>query len=296
MGRNSKAYAAYLMISYIIFGTIGLFVKFIPLPSAVIAAFRGICGALFIYIFMVITKKRIEAREIKSNALWLSFSGFAIGFNWIFLFEAYRYTSIATATLCYYMAPVFVMVAAPFVLKEKTSIKNIVCIIIAVLGMVLVSGASFGYKKELLGVLFGLAAAVLYAFVIICNKKMGEIAAETRALSQLLIAGVTVLPYTLLTVKADALSADLRTIVFLIIIGIVHTGFAYVLNLGTVAKVPAGTVAVLSYTDPVVAILLEAVVLVTLPSLSVIAGAVLILGATAAASIEVRHKATDNRH
>ena len=288
MGKGSKIYTAYLLISYIIFGTIGLFVKFIPLPSAVIAAFRGICGALFIYIYMLITKKRIESREIKSNALILAFSGLAIGFNWIFLFEAYRYTSIATATLCYYMAPVFVMIAAPFVLKEKIRLKNIVCIIIAVIGMVLVSGASFGDKRELLGVLLGLAAATLYAFVIICNKKMGEIASETRALSQLLIAGVTVLPYTLLTVKVNELSADKTGILFLIIIGIVHTGFAYVLNLGTVAKVPAGTVAVLSYTDPVVAIILEAVVLTTLPSLSVICGAVLILGATAAASLEKR--------
>ena len=288
MGKGSKIYTAYLLISYIIFGTIGLFVKFIPLPSAVIAAFRGICGALFIYIYMLITKKRIESREIKSNALVLAFSGLAIGFNWIFLFEAYRYTSIATATLCYYMAPVFVMIAAPFVLKEKIRLKNIVCIIIAVIGMVLVSGASFGDKRELLGVLLGLAAATLYAFVIICNKKMGEIASETRALSQLLIAGVTVLPYTLLTVKANELSADKTGILFLIIIGIVHTGFAYVLNLGTVAKVPAGTVAVLSYIDPVVAIILEAVVLTTLPSLSVICGAVLILGATAAASLEKR--------
>lgn len=288
MGKGSKIYTAYLLISYIIFGTIGLFVKFIPLPSAVIAAFRGICGALFIYIYMLITKKRIESREIKSNALILAFSGLAIGFNWIFLFEAYRYTSIATATLCYYMAPVFVMIAAPFVLKEKIRLKNIVCIIIAVIGMVLVSGASFGDKRELLGVLLGLAAATLYAFVIICNKKMGEIASETRALSQLLIAGVTVMPYTLLTVKVNELSADKTGILFLIIIGIVHTGFAYVLNLGTVAKVPAGTVAVLSYTDPVVAIILEAVVLLTIPKLTVIAGAVLILGATAAASLEKR--------
>ena len=288
MGKGSKIYTAYLLISYIIFGTIGLFVKFIPLPSAVIAAFRGICGALFIYIYMLITKKRIESREIKSNALILAFSGLAIGFNWIFLFEAYRYTSIATATLCYYMAPVFVMIAAPFVLKEKIRLKNIVCIIIAVIGMVLVSGASFGDKRELLGVLLGLAAATLYAFVIICNKKMGDIASETRALSQLLIAGVTVLPYTLLTVKVNELSADKTGILLLIIIGIVHTGFAYVLNLGTVAKVPAGTVAVLSYTDPVVAIILEAVVLTTLPPLSVICGAVLILGATAAASLEKR--------
>ncbi len=289
MGKSSKIFTVYLLISYFIFGSIGLFVKFIDLPSASIAAFRGICGALLIFLFMQASKKKISKAEIKTNLLWLLASGLAIGFNWIFLFEAYRYTSIATATLCYYMAPVFVMIAAPLILKEKTGLKNIACIIIAVLGMVLVSGASFGDGKEIYGVLYGLAAALLYAFVIICNKKMGEIASETRALVQLFAAGITVLPYALFTLNGSALSFGIRGTVFLIIIGVVHTGVAYVLNLGSVARVPAGTVAVLSYTDPVVAILLEAIIFLQLPTLSVIIGAALILGATAVASIEARH-------
>ena len=295
MEKQGRIYTLYLLLSYFIFGSIGLFVKFVPLPSAVIAAFRGICGASFIFIFMLIAKKRISTAELRSNFLWLALSGLAIGFNWIFLFEAYRYTSIATATLCYYMAPVFVSVAAPFILKERLTLKNIASIIVALIGMGLVSGASFN-GGEILGVLLGLSAALLYSFAIICNKKMGEIAPETRALSQLLIAGITVLPYTLLTLDTASLTINTQGIILLIIIGVVHTGVAYVLNLGSVARVPAGTVAVLSYTDPVVAIILEAIVFMKLPDITVIIGAVLILGATAAASIEVRHKATDNRH
>lgn len=278
-----------LLISYIIFGSVGIFVRYIPLPSALIAAFRGIVGALLIFLFMILSKKRIAKEEIKKNFISLSFSGIAIGFNWIFLFEAYRYTSIATATLCYYMAPVFVIIAAPIILKEKIALKSIICVLIALCGMFFVSNAALSGAKDIYGVFFGLAAALLYAFAIICNKKMGEIAPETRAFTQLLIAGVTVLPYVLLTTDIKNLSLGTTAVILLFTVGIVHTGVAYVLNLGSVARVGAGTVAVLSYTDPIVAIILEALVLMSLPSFSVICGAVLILGATAVASIESRH-------
>lgn len=278
-----------LLISYIIFGSVGIFVRYIPLPSSLIAAFRGIVGALLIFLFMMLAKKKISNEEIKKNYLPLIFSGIAIGFNWIFLFEAYRYTSIATATLCYYMAPVFVLIAAPIILKEKIALKNIICVLIALCGMFFVSNAALSGEKDIYGVLFGLAAALLYAFAIICNKKMGEIAPETRAFTQLLIAGVTVLPYALLTSDIKSISLSTTAVILLLAVGILHTGVAYVLNLGSVARVKAGTVAVLSYTDPIVAIILEALVLMSLPSFSVICGAVLILGATAVASVESRH-------
>lgn len=287
--REKGFYIAELIFSYIIFGSIGIFVKGIPLPSSVIAAFRGIVGALFIFLYMLIARKKILRDEIKENALKLFISGFAIGFNWIFLFESYRYTSIATATLCYYMAPVFVVAAAPIFLKERLTLKSVICIVVALAGMFLVSGASLGSATDIYGILFALAAAVLYASVIICNKKMGKIAAETRALLQLFVAGITVLPYALITNDIGKVTLSTEAVILLFIIGIVHTGLAYAMTLGSVAKVEAGTVAVLSYIDPIVAILLEAVLInKALPTVTVTLGAILILGATSAASIKTR--------
>ncbi|MBO7217928.1 MAG: DMT family transporter [Clostridia bacterium] len=277
-----------LLISYIIFGSVGIFVGFIPLPSSVIASFRGITGGLLILLFLAAGKKKISRDEIKLNARPLILSGVAIGFNWIFLFEAYRFTSIATATLCYYMAPVFVIIAAPIFLKEKIATKNIFCVLAALLGMFFISNAALGSEKDIIGILFGLSAALLYAVAIICNKKMGEIAAETRAMTQLLIAGVTVLPYAAFTAELGGMTLGIGAVAALLIVGVVHTGFAYVLNLGSVARVKADTVAVLSYTDPIVAILLESIIDMTLPAKEVIIGALLILGATAVSSINLK--------
>ena len=288
--RKNGLYIIELLISYVIFGSIGIFVRNISLSSALIAAIRGISGAGFIFIFMLISRKKISAAEIKRNFLPLVISGLAIGFNWILLFEAYRFTSIATATLCYYMAPVFVVAASPLLLSERLSLKSVICIAVSLCGMFLVSNAALGKKTDIIGILFGLGAALLYATAIICNKKMGEISSETRALTQLLTAGITVLPYALFTTDLKSISLGATAVILLITVGIIHTGLAYVLNLGSVAKVPAGTVAVLSYTDPIVAIVLEAVIDMKLPSVSVILGAALILGATAVSSLPSRKK------
>ena len=130
----------YLILSMVIFGTIGIFRRYIPLPSGALAMLRGIVGASALLLIMFIIKKPPNIKKLKSNLLLLIISGALIGFNWIFLFESYNYTSVATATLCYYMAPVFVLIASPIFLKEKLTVKQIICSITAIIGIVLVSG------------------------------------------------------------------------------------------------------------------------------------------------------------
>lgn len=288
--NKNSVYTLQLLLSYVIFGSVGLFVRFIPLSSAVIAAFRGLTGALFILIFLLCRRKRPDSAAIKANLLLLLISGTAIGFNWILLFEAYRYTTVATATLCYYMASVFVVLASPFLLKEKFSLKKAVCVAVALVGMIFVSGVFktgfSGYK----GILFGLGAALLYAAGILCNKLMGEIAGADRALIQLFTAGLVVVPYMLAAEDVTVFSIDVTGAVLLFIVGIVHTGFAYVINLGAIGKLPAQTVAVFSYTDPIVAIILSAVILGEIPDIYGIIGAVLILGSTAVSSLSEQTK------
>ncbi len=274
---------AQLLFSYFIFGSIGLFVKGIPLPSSVIASFRGICGAAFIFIFMLMKRSLPNRKELGENLLWLILSGGAIGFNWILLFESYRYTSIATATLCYYMAPVFMLLGSALFLKEKIEIKSVLAIAVSVVGMLLISGSELLKEKSILGIILGLAAAILYAAVIIINKKMGEISSETRAFAQILTAGITVLPYAFLTAKPIGTPLDGRAIILLATVGLIHTGVAYVMNLGAVAKLSASSVAALSYTDPIVAIVLESIVYLRLPGVAIIVGGLLILGGTALA-------------
>jgi RarD protein len=250
-------------------------------------------GAICLLSFAFFSKTPISIKNIKSNFWLLVVSGGAIGFNWIFLFEAYRHTTIATATLCYYMAPVFVMLAAPLVLKEKLTLKKFFCIITAVVGMVFVSGV-VGEKsptiEELLGIGFGIIAALFYATVILLNRRLGEISDHNKTLVQLSAAAIVVLPYTLL---AEDISFSLLTpisVALLCCVGVVHTGIAYLLYFGSMKGLSAQTVAIFSYIDPVVAIILSALALGQKMEMLAVLGAVLILASSVISELNKREK------
>lgn len=291
--NNTVSSKFQLIASMFTFGTIGLFVEYIPLPSGSIAFVRGTVGALCLLIFAFCSKTEISLKAIKANLLLLLLSGSAIGFNWIFLFEAYRHTTIATATLCYYMAPVFVMLASPLVIKEKLTAKKLVCVVGALIGMVFVSGVigdEIPEVGELLGIVFGLVAAALYAAVILLNKKLGEISAHNRTVVQLAFAAAVVLPYTLLAEEISSFAFTPICIVLLLCVGVVHTGVAYLLYFGSMKGLSAGTVAILSYIDPVVAIILSSVILKQPMGISSVIGAALILASALISELPQRNK------
>ena len=272
-----------LIASMLIFGTIGIFVRYIPLSSSIIALVRGIVGTVFLLILTWIRKTPISWSVVKENLLFLVLSGVAIGFNWILLFEAYRYTTVATATLCYYLAPVIVMLVSPIFLKEPLTLRKAVCIIVALCGMVLVSGvlgADFSGSGDALGILFGLGAAVLYASAILMNKKLPEVPAFDKTIVQLGIAAIALLPYVLFTQRGTEQPLTPLTIGLLIVVGIVHTGIAYALYFGSIKDISAQTAALFSYIDPVSAIFLSAIFLHEELTTAGVIGAVLVLGST----------------
>lgn len=214
----------------LIFGTIGIFVKYIPLSSSVIAMVRGYLGAVVLLFVMVISGKKNDVSDIKRNLLKLVFSGMSIGINWILLFEAYNYTSVAIATLCYYMQPVFLIILTPLVLKEKLSRKKILCVPIALFGMVLVSGVfSDAHKVDIRGIALGLGAAVFYTAAVLINRTMKNISSYDSTLVQLFVAALVMTPYNAAAGFGYVINLDVKAIVMLFVVGIVHTGLTYYL-------------------------------------------------------------------
>ena len=285
MDNNNAARAAKikLITAMVTFGTIGIFVKYIPLPSSIIALGRGFVATLFLLLVMKLGKNPISKEAVKRNLVLLLVSGGLIGFNWILLFEAYNYTTVAVATLCYYLAPIFVIIASPFVLGEKLTAKKGLCVAAALLGMVLVSGviqSGSAADFSLTGVAFGVGAGALYACIILMNKKLKDINSYDTTVMQLAAATIVLIAYCLLTVPVSSLNAGPAALGLLLFVGIVHTGIAYVLYFGSMKDLKAQTVAIFSYIDPILAVLLSAFLLrESMDMLSVI-GAVLILGST----------------
>lgn len=266
-----------MILSMVVFGTIGIFVKYIGLPSGLIAAARGITGAVVIILVMLITKHKPDIKGVIKKLPVLIVSGVAIGFNWILLFEAYNHTGIPVATVCYYTAPIFVVVASPFIFKNKLKPRQIICVVLALLGVVAVSGVLQNGTTKITGVLLGIGAAVLYASVMIMNKFMGDVPDYERTVIQLGSAGLVVLPYALVT--SSDVSVTSTSVILLAIVGVVHTGFAYLLYFGALKKLKSQTAAILSYIDPASAIILSSIVFTQLPTFYELVGVVLIMSA-----------------
>lgn len=280
-----------LIFSVSVFGTIGIFVRWIGLPSSVIALVRGAVGAAFLLLLARFRHAPIDRAALRRRWQLLLLSAAMMSFNWITLFEAYRYTTVATATLCYYMAPIFVTLISPVLLKERLTARKLLCVFLALAGMVFVSGvpqSGLPGPSEAKGILLALCSAALYAGVILINKYLAGVPAYDRTLLQLACAAAVMIPYILLTEDVAAMALTPLGAVLLLIVGVFHTGWCYSLFFGSMTYLPAQTVVLFSYIDPIVAIFLSALLLKEPLGWSGILGAVLVLGSTLISELPVR--------
>ena len=267
--------------SMVIFGTIGIFRRYIPLSSALIAGLRGLLGAAALTIYNKITHQRMERIRGKKRLL-LGIAGACVGLNWIFLFEAYNRTSVSIATLCYYMQPTIVMLLSPAVFHERLTAVKGIGVLLSLLGMVLVSGVFDGQKtlhgSDFSGIAFGITAALFYSCVVILNKKITVSNTCQKTTIELGSAALVLLPYLLLTERFDAVTIMPFTVLMILVVGLVHTALAYALYFAALPKLSAQSSALLSYIDPVSALIFSFLFLAERLTLSGLIGAVLIIG------------------
>ncbi|MGN0277547.1 MAG: DMT family transporter [Hominisplanchenecus sp.] len=270
-----------MILSMTIFGTLGLFVRNIPVSSGELALYRAILAALLIAVFLIATRQRIPFADIKKELPLLLLSGAAMGINWILLFEAYKYTTVSLATLSYYFAPVIVTVLCPILFHEKLTGKQIICFVMSTLGLVLITGiGNVGSKTDLIGILFGLGAAVFYAAVILANKFLKTVDGIHRTFLQFLSAVLILIPYVLKTSGVTLGSLNGIGWVNLLIVGLIHTGVTYCLYFSSLKELPGQKAAILSYIDPLVAVLISVTLLGETMTVWQAAGGLLILGFT----------------
>ncbi len=268
-----------MVASMTIWGSMGLVVRWISLPTAAIALMRGALGALFLFLLLTLTGRRVAWRAVRDNLGLLIVSGALLGANWIFLFEAYRRTTIQLATLSYYLAPVLILAASPLVLKERLTAFKVACVLAALGGMALVSGVGTDGAGNLIGILLGICAAVCYAGLTLANKFLKGVSPMEATMVQLMVSAAALLPYALVSGPLTPSGAGLKNALLVTVLGVVHTGLAFFWFFSSVRDLPAQTVAMFSYIDPATAILLSAVLLRERLDATQILGACLILGA-----------------
>lgn len=270
-----------MIFSMVIFGTLGVFVRNIPVSSGELALYRAILAALLIAVYLGITKQKIPFANIKKEVPLLLASGVAMGVNWIFLFQAYKYTTVSLATLSYYFALVIVTVACPFLFKEKLTGKQIICFLMSTVGLVMITGiGKIGSNTDFIGILWGLGAAFFYAVVILLNKFIKGVEGIHRTFLQFLSAIVILIPYVAVT--GGVTLGQLYTVgwINLLIVGLLHTGITYCLYFSALKELPGQKAAILSYIDPLVAVVISVTVLGESMTVWQAVGGLLILGFT----------------
>ena len=270
-----------LVTAMTVFGTLGLFVRNIPVSSGELALYRAVLAALLLAAFFLVTGQKIPFAKIKKEVPLLLASGVAMGINWILLFEAYKYTTVSAATLSYYFAPVIVTVVCPLLFKEKLTGRQILCFVMSTVGLVLITGiGDMGGGQDLIGILFGLGAAVFYATVVLLNKFIKKVEGIHRTFLQFLAAIVVLVPYVLLSGGVTLGGMGGKGWANLLIVGLVHTGVTYCMYFSSLKELPGQKAAILSYIDPLVAVLISVTVLGESMTLWQGVGGVLILGFT----------------
>ncbi len=270
-----------IITAMLTWGSMGIFVRHINLPAGQIAFIRGIIGLSFLLAVSLLLKKPILKKELANNKWILIASGIILGANWIFLFEAYKHTTIAIATLSYYLAPIIIAIVSPLIFKEKLTFIKGVCCIAALIGLAFVSGvfetSSQGAGNGL-GILFGIAAAISYASLTLMNKCIKGLSSMDATIAQFGISSIMLIPYILLNDYPLDIILDWKTVILLIILGVFHTGLAFWLFFSAIRDLKAQTIAVFSYLDPVTAVLMSALLLNEKIGLIQIFGAFIFLG------------------
>lgn len=281
------------VFAMVIFGTLAPFVRNIGVSSGELALYRAVMGAGLIGIYLLAKGKNPFSGGLKREILLLLLSGGAMGINWILLFQAYRYTSVSTATLCYYFAPVIVTALSPALFRERLTRKQLFCFAMATLGLVLITGLEYPAEgsANLTGILFGLGAAVFYAAVILLNKYIRSTAGIQRTFLQFLAAIVTLIPYVAATGGVTLSRLDSTGWMCLLVVGILHTGITYCLYFSSLKALPGQRAAILSYIDPLVAVLISVTVLREPMTWQQALGGGLILGFTLWNALPEREKA-----
>lgn len=252
------------------FGTIGIVTHFIPLTSAAIVFYRALLGGIFIIFMTYLSGKVVNVRAMGDNFFVLICTGFFMGLNWVFQFEAFRVSTIAIGTVCYNTMPIFLIIIASFIFKERITFKNIICILVATIGVVLVSNvASTGIRSnEVLGCFYGILGAINYALIVIFNRKLSQIETHDKVIFQFIFSAIIMFFYAVfiqgngLFFDENISNNDLIVGIFcILLLSLFHTGFCYVHYFNAVSRLKAETVAILTYIDPVVALLLSYFVL-----------------------------------
>ena len=273
--KNKLPFLKYLM-ALLMFGTNGIVASHISLSSYEIVLLRTLIGSLFLIAIYFITGCKLSFYKNKKQSAFLAVSGIAMGASWMFLYEAYAQIGVSISSLLYYCGPVIVMALSPLLFNEKLTLLKIAGFIAVLMGVFLING-NVSVQLNKLGILCSLMSAVMYAFMVICNKKAKDITGLENSMLQLLVSFLTSAVFVGIK-QGYAMDIQAESVLPIVILGLVNTGVGCYFYFSSIDRLPVQTVAVCGYLEPLSAVMFSSLLLNEQLTTLQIIGAVLIIG------------------
>lgn len=268
------------IIALLLFGSNGIVASYISLNSNEIVLLRTLTGSLFLLLIFLCLHEEVHIRRYPKQFLYIVISGIAMGISWMFLYEAYNQIGVGIASLAYYCGPVIVMLVSPIIFREKVHIPIVLGFISVLIGMICVNSPFISTGGLSFGLFCGIMSAIMYAVMLIFNKKATKMQGLENSLFQLSTSFITVAVFTLIS-QGIAISIPQESIFPLIILGVINTGVGCYLYFSSIGGLPVQTVAICGYLEPLSAVVLSAIILGECLSIIQEIGAVLIIGGAA---------------
>lgn len=263
--------------SLFLFGLNGIVASYIALSSYEIVFTRTFIASLMLVLFFIASKQKMHWMENKKHASYLLISGIAMGASWMFLYEAYQEMGVSIATLAYYCGPVIVLILSPVFFKEKITWSKALGFVLVLMGLICINEQALSEGKTAFGLFCGMASAVMYAVMVIGNKKAESITGMENAMWQMIISCATVTVF-LVFKQGFSLNIESGSILPILILGLVNTGIGCYLYFSAIGHLPVQTVAICGYLEPLSAIFFSVLFLHESMNVLQLVGAVLIFG------------------
>jgi len=273
--RTNRFPAASLALAMAIIGTVGAFATEAGLDPVTTVFWRCVFGTVFLGVWCLLRGYLPDRTISLSRVALAALGGICMVLSWTAFFAGFAMTSIATTTIVYHIQPFFVVLIGAIFLKERISLDQVIWMIGAFVGVVLASGlidsASHSRPEWALGIILTLMAAILYAVATILAKGLGRQRPEVTALCQTVVGIAMLWPFADIFRHIPATSWG-----WLIGMGVLHTGIAYVLMYSAYPCLSTPVIGVLTFIYPVVAIVIDSTIYGHPVSIAQTAGMILI--------------------
>lgn len=269
-------------IAVLLFGLAGLFAKWVAQPAIIIVLGRVVFASIFLAAVLLWRKENIRLRQ-RRDYLYLALMGVVLAVHWVTFFQAIQVSTVAIGLLTFSTFPVFVTFMEPYFFREKIRRVDIVVALVAFTGVALVIPSFELGNNMTQGAIWGVISGFTFAILSILNRKyVVNYSSRVIAFYQDATAVLILLPF--LFILQPSFTA--QDILLLVLLGVVFTGIAHTLFIGGLSHVKAQTASIIASLEPVYGIITAVIFLGEIPTLRVIAGGVIILGATFYVSVK----------